>query len=134
MLINHPTKTGFTVIEMLVVATIMAVLMTIGLVSYAQTSRSSRNAKRKADLESVRQALVLYNSDNDTYPDPASDGDNQAFLDMLVTIIDYINSTSIVDPKTGTYDYTYSSTGSTFELCATLEIKSGTESYCINNP
>jgi general secretion pathway protein G len=131
---------GFSLIELLVVATIMIVITTIGLVSYAQSSRNSRNAKRKTDLESVRQALVLYKNDISTYPDPvASDGTNAAFVEILNSasaenIADYISFDSIEDPKSPTYDYTYSSGGSTFELCATLETKTGTDSYCIDNP
>lgn len=131
---NSGSSSGFTVIELLVASTIIVVLMSIGLVSYAQASRNGRNAKRKSDLETVRQALVLYKSDNQLYPDPVSDGDNQAFLDMLTTVSDYIDSTSISDPKSPTHDYTYRSDESTFELCATLETKTETENYCINNP
>ncbi len=120
---------GFTLIELLVVSTIIIVLMTIGLVSYSQSSRNGRNAKRKSDLESVRQALVLYRNDEDLYPV----GSN--FEAMLVVIVDYISFGSLTDPKSPTYDYTYSSaTGSDFTLCATLETSSGTDPYCIDNP
>lgn len=126
---------GFSLIELLVVATIMIVITTIGLVSYAQSTRNSRNAKRKSDLEMVRQALVLYRNDNNLYPDPvAADDTNAAFLEMLTTITDYISFNSIVDPKSPTYDYTYSSDGSIFSLDATLETESGTEAYSIDNP
>ncbi len=126
---------GFSLIELLVVATIMIVLMTIGMISYRQSSRNSRNAKRKSDLESVRQALVLYRNDNSTYPDPvAVDGTNEAFEEAIATIVDYISFSSLTDPRSPTYDYTYSSDGSVFELCSTLEIESGTEAYCVDNP
>ncbi len=126
---------GFSLIELLVVATIIIVLMTIGMVSYRQSSRKGRNAKRKSDLESVRQALVLYRNDEGEYPDPtAADGTNAAFTETLTTIADYISFGSLVDPRSPTYDYTYSSDSSDFTLCATLEISSGTEAYCINNP
>ncbi|MBU2543013.1 type II secretion system GspH family protein [Patescibacteria group bacterium] len=122
------SKLGFSLIELLVVATIMIVIATIGLVSYSQATRNSRNAKRKSDLEAVKQALVLYRNDNSQYPS----GTN--FTSMLTTINDYISFNSVSDPKSPTYDYTYSSDASVFELCATLETKSGIESYCIDNP
>jgi len=129
------SQSGFSLIELLVVATIIIILMTIGMVSYRQSSRNARNAKRKSDLESVRQALVLYRNDTDGYPDPiATDDTNAAFEEMLTTIVDYISFSSLVDPKSPTYDYTYGSDGADFELCATLETSSGTESYCIDNP
>jgi type II secretory pathway pseudopilin PulG len=126
---------GFSLIELLVVATIIIVLMTIGLVSYRQSSRSGRNAKRQSDVETVRQALVLYRNDLDVYPDPvAADGTNAAFVEMLATIVDYISFGSLTDPRSPTYDYTYSSDGADFTLCATLETSSGTDPYCIDNP
>ena len=119
---------GFSLIELLVVTTIIIVLMTIGLVSYSQASRNGRNAKRKSDLETTRQALVLYRNDIGGYP-VGSD-----FTVMLGVISDYISFSSLTDPKSPTYDYTYDSAGVNFELCATLETSSGTESYCIDNP
>jgi general secretion pathway protein G len=132
---KYQLKSGFSLIELLVVATIIIVLMTIGMVSYRQTSRNSRNAKRKSDIESVRQALVLYRNDISEYPDPvAADATNAAFVEMLATITDYISFNSLSDPKSPTYDYTYSSDSATFDLCATLETEAGTEAYCINNP
>lgn len=123
-------QAGFSLIELLVVTTIMIVITTIGLVSYSQSMRNSRNAKRKSDLEVVRQALVLYRNDENIYPPGAS------FTTMLTTISDYISFDSIVDPKSPTYDYTYSSpvNGSTFVLGATLETKSGVVPYTIDNP
>ncbi|OGJ38330.1 MAG: hypothetical protein A2383_03675 [Candidatus Pacebacteria bacterium RIFOXYB1_FULL_39_46] len=81
------TPSGFTMIELLVVATIMIVLTTIGLISYRSAIQNSRNAKRKTDLQITRQALVLYRSDNGCYP-----ADN-TFLGMLNTITGYINET-----------------------------------------
>lgn len=120
---------GFSMIELLVVATIMIVLMTIGMVSYQNANRNGRNARRKADLEVVRQGLVLYKTDNNTtYPG----GD---FNSVLITIADYLSSTDIADPKDPTYVYTYTSSATTFELCATLELaNNATQSYCLDNP
>lgn len=133
---RNSSQQGFSLIELLVVATIIIVLMTIGLVSYRSASRNSRNAKRQSDLESVRQALVLYKNDNSEYPDPAAaDGTNAAFEEMLTTIVDYISFSSLTDPKNvDSYVYTYSSDGSTFQLCSNLETDSGADSYCIDNP
>ncbi|HPS40706.1 MAG TPA: hypothetical protein PLQ50_01720, partial [Candidatus Woesebacteria bacterium] len=63
---------AFTMIELLVATTIIILLTTIGLVSFRQASVSSRNAKRKADLETMRQALTLYKQDNNYYAPSSS--------------------------------------------------------------
>ena len=60
---------GFTLIEVLVAATIIAVLTSIGIVSYQAANRRARDAKRKSDLEQVRAALEMYKSDHSgSYP------------------------------------------------------------------
>lgn len=76
-------KFGFTMIELLVVATIIIVLSSVGLVSYRKAGESSRNAKRKADLEITRQALVLFRADNGYYPTASSTADNGLPTRML---------------------------------------------------
>ncbi len=125
-------KSGFSIIELLVVATIIVVLSTIGLVSYRQATVSSRNAKRKADLETVRAALVMYRTDEGNYPDTDS------FSSMLGELQagDYLNVDNIEDPKNdSTYRYRYDShsNGASFDLCAYLEADP-IEHYCVYNP
>ncbi len=120
---------GFTMIELLVVTTIIIVLTTIGLVSYQKASETTRNAKRKADLETIRQALVLYRTDSGEYPDTST------FATMLTTISDYLgsNSTTFADPKNvSPYTYSYNSDGVSFTLTGALE-PDGT-AYQLSNP
>ncbi|MFH2118129.1 MAG: hypothetical protein ABII10_00105 [Candidatus Paceibacterota bacterium] len=127
---------GFTMIELLVVATIMIVLTTIGLISYRTAAQNSRNAKRKTDLQITRQALVLYRSDNGCYPADAN------FLGMLTTIAGYISETPF-DPQgsEGAPLYTYTPVGSGncgvgeatgFTLEASLEPDD--TAYTVQNP
>ncbi len=61
-------NSGFTLLEVLVSATIIAVLTSIGLVSFSSVNKRSRDVKRKSDLEQVRSALEMYRSDNTTAP------------------------------------------------------------------
>jgi prepilin-type N-terminal cleavage/methylation domain-containing protein len=127
-------KTGFTMIELLVVSTIIIVLTTIGLVSYSSASRNGRNAKRKADLEVVRQALVLYRNAEGSYP--SGGGSAAAFTTMTTTIDDYLSGNTFTDPvDEDPLQYTYTSDGATFEACAELEEGDDvTTTYCVENP
>jgi len=115
-------------IELLVVTTIIILLSTIALVSYSRANVSARNGKRKADLETVRQALVLYRTDSGSYP-VTSD-----FDDMITDLTGYLGTTSITDPQNeAPYEYTYSSAaGVTFTLEAKLEPDA--ENYPLSNP
>jgi prepilin-type N-terminal cleavage/methylation domain-containing protein len=122
-------QSGFTLIELLVVTTIIIVLSTIGLVSFQRATQNSRNAKRRADMETVRQALVLYRTDNGAYPLT-----NAFSWTTMAPIQDYISATSYADPQNDApYTYAYTSNGTTFEVCAYLEPDPG-EEYCLTNP
>jgi len=68
LIICNDMKKGFTLMELLIVMSIIAIITAIGLVSYAPINRRSRDAKRKSDLEQVRSALEMYRSDNGYYP------------------------------------------------------------------
>lgn len=62
-------KKGFTLIELMIVFSIIGVLATIGIISYASFLKQSRVVKRKTDLQELRVALEVYRGDhNGTYP------------------------------------------------------------------
>lgn len=119
---------GFTIIELLVVISIIAILTTIGLISFTQTNKRARDGKRKADLEQVRSALVLYRTDNGTYP-TSLDWSTMSPIQM------YISAVTIRDPLSSPHpQYSYTgSGGNSFTICATLE-SSTPASYCLNQP
>lgn len=113
-------KSGFTLIELLVVTTIIIILSAIGLVSFANAGRSARDSKRAADMETVRQALVLYRSEVGTYPNVYS------YTDMINELVDagYLSLPAPEDPKSAdghVYSYFAVDYGSRFCLCAKVE-------------
>jgi prepilin-type N-terminal cleavage/methylation domain-containing protein len=69
---NHEPLTnhhrGFTLIELLVAIAIIAIISTIGLVSYSKAQELARDGKRKTDLKAVQTALALYHQANGVYP------------------------------------------------------------------
>ena len=65
---NLKLKTGFTLIELLVVISIIGILMAISLFGLQGARESSRDARRKSDLEMIRSGLEIYKSDCDIYP------------------------------------------------------------------
>lgn len=59
-------KRGFTLIELVVVVAIIGILAVIILVSYSGASRKSRDSKRKADLNAIASAMMIYYSEKKT--------------------------------------------------------------------
>jgi len=96
---------SFTLIEILVVSTIIALLAGAAIVSYAQINKQSRDAKRKADLEQIRAALEMYRSNRGYYPLSVNTtcGDASGLSDGATTYLSDIPD----DPKCPTYWYYY---------------------------
>lgn len=112
---SFKTKAGFTLIEIMVAATIIGLLSSIGFAGFQAVTRSGRDALRRTDLEQIRSALEIYKSEYSTYPDDA-DSDCRADLPA-----EYINPYPS-DPKDQLYNYCYIFVSSLqYQLCAHLE-------------
>lgn len=68
-----PKTSGFTLVELLIVISIIGILAGIGLASFNSAQAKSRDAKRKTDLQQVGNAMELYYNDKGQYPAPATD-------------------------------------------------------------
>jgi prepilin-type N-terminal cleavage/methylation domain-containing protein len=59
---------GFTLIELLAVIAIIGILATLSTIGIASARKRARDAQHQRDLSVIKQALELYNQDNDAYP------------------------------------------------------------------
>ncbi|MBW7960442.1 hypothetical protein B6D29_04275 [Microgenomates bacterium UTCPR1] len=122
-------KKSFTLIEILVVATIIGLLAAAAVVSYSQIMKQARDGVRKTDLEQIRAALEMYRSANDYYPSISiSCNSNTAISDGTSTYLSKIPT----DPKCGIYSYFYSTTGTDYTLGAYLEGSTSTCAVSVN--
>lgn len=114
---------SFTLIEILVVATIISLLASVSTISYSQIIKQSRDERRKTDLEQIRAALEMYRSNEDDYP---------VNLNNLTTPTVYIKKIPI-DPKPVLYSYYYARIStSDYILGAYLEGENSTCNQTIN--
>ncbi len=138
---------GFTLMELLITVSIIAILISIGIASYSTINKQSRDTKRKSDIEQIRSALEMYRADNSAYPNIGSGGWTAA-SDLSTALASTYILAIPSDPKGATQPYMYKATdisnGVYYGYClsALLETENPTDtctpytgqSYGIKNP
>ncbi len=65
---SRSTQRGFTLMELLVVMTIIALLSTVGIVGYRHSMKLSKESVLKENLFQIRHALEQFHADRSRYP------------------------------------------------------------------
>ena len=126
-------KKGFTLVELLVVLTVIAVLVTISVFGLQGARESARDSRRKSDLETIRSGLEIYRADCDAYPSSITFGGSLRGTVANPSAACSTSNTYIAeipqDPQDPSRAYRYARTSTiTYELCAALEQGSGSVS------
>lgn len=140
---------GFTLIELVVAMTIIAVLSTAGISNYISSLKKGRDAQRKSDLAQLQRSLEAFANDHKgIYPqsdqgkllscpyvtaNPASSGacdwgvtDFRDTADVATTYMKKL----IKDPSPGVEYYYVSDGGTSYQIYARLE---NTNDLCFTN-
>jgi len=67
---KNTLKYGFTLVELLVVMTVLSILGTFWYIAFTSNLAESRDAKREWDMLQIVNALELYEVENSEFPDP----------------------------------------------------------------
>lgn len=62
------TKSGFTLVELLIVIVVIAILAAITLVAYNGVQAKARDSSRQSSVSTIAKALEVYYIDNGQYP------------------------------------------------------------------
>lgn len=65
---------GFTIVEILIVITVIGILASIVIVSYSGSRNNAQNASRLAELKAWQKSFVQYKATNGVYPDVVDGG------------------------------------------------------------
>lgn len=119
---RHP---GFTLVELLIVITIIGILASLVLVSFSNAQQRARDSQRKSDLDALKKSIELAKQDSPgAYSYPA---DMQTLDDNSTPYIKHIPT----DPKTAA-DYIYQPLSITNGAC-TDDCAKFTLTACIEN-
>ena len=114
---------GFTLIEMLIVITIIALLASLILVGMGGARAKTRDSRRVADLHNIMNALELYYAKNGVYPEGtySSSTSWDAFRTILIGAGIGVNRVPQDPLSNTTYYYQYGGTTTDYVLGALLE-------------
>lgn len=111
------TKSGFTLVELLVSITIIMVLTVTAVVNYGNAQKNARDAKRKADLEKIRVALEMYKQDHGgVYP-------AVIYATIDPPLENYLDTVPTFDPIGCPYFYEQKEMGASYRLGAHMELE-----------
>jgi len=80
MLRKHSSDRGFTLIEILIVITLIVVLASMGMASYTNSVRRAREAVLREDLFRIRDAIDQFYADKNKYPQTLADLVSEKYL------------------------------------------------------
>ncbi len=109
------SKSGFTVVELLIVIVVIAILATITVTTYNGIQKRSRDVARQTDVAAIQKALELYRMDNGRFPMEVPNPGNSTWEissdpGFLNSLSAYTGNTTYKDPQhgaTGNLGYFY---------------------------
>ena len=105
-------KKAFSLIELLVVVSIIGILVAAGIAAYSGAQKRGRDARRRGDMKAIQNAFEQYYAENNAYNADCG------------VITGYLSGGIPVDPKTGAYTST-SCSSEGYCYCASLDMAGG---------
>jgi prepilin-type N-terminal cleavage/methylation domain-containing protein len=106
---------GFSLIELLVVISIMSILMALAAVSYTTAQQRGRDARRRSDMANIQKGFEQYFAQNNTY-------DSVAGCTTIGASATHFPAGLPSDPRNiSPHVYTFQCSSTAYCVCARLE-------------
>ena len=135
------SKKGFSLVELLVVITIIAIMSVAAYTAVGGQTVKAKNSRRTQDISTIQQALELYYVEKGVYPDTADVPDpaqtNHKTFNTTQLDTKYLSKTPVDPWSTDTlkipYSYNINGTKKQYQLAATLEGETTNTAYVVGN-
>ncbi len=129
------SQQGFTLLEILVVISIIGILLAIGSVAFSTAQKKGRDAKRRGDVKAMQNGFEQYYANNSSSYDTCA---------LMMADSEIFPGGVPIDPKTGD-DYICTNPAGGYCVCALLDDStagnddggdcgfSGTGYFCLSN-
>lgn len=119
-------KSGFTLIEFLIVVSILGIMSVAGISAFSTSLQRSRDARRKADAGSLQKGLELYYTDKNAYPTSGPTASTTALCANGFTTTASCTAPIYIqnlpkDPNGGVYYYATDASGSYYKIYTAIE-------------
>lgn len=124
---NEQKKSGFTLIEMLLVIAIIGIITSLSLLAYNSIRQKASDTRRVKDIEQIQAALKLYFYNESSYPDSLSFGQALTGSTSSTTYMSLLpnNPGPRGDNGCSDSDYSYQTTASSSDYAL---------SFCLSTP
>ena len=118
------SKSGFTIVELLIVIVVIAILAAITIVAYNGVQERARYSSMKSDIITLNKAILMYYADNGTYPTNSlgsnyvTSANSGATMNIPGLVPTYISKIPTIpnDGKSGYYAYIASANASEYKI------------------
>jgi general secretion pathway protein G len=92
--LQTPDSSGFTILELVIVMTIIIILAAVGVANYQRIQQRARETVMKQDLKDMRKAIDEYAADKEELPQALEDLEKSGYIREIP-----------IDPITGERDW-----------------------------
>lgn len=96
------SRTGFTIVELLIVVVVLAILAALSVVIFKDTNRRTSNARTISNVETYHKAIMLYRLQHGKYP--TAPGEGTATVTMTCLGLGYPDGTCGIITGTTVYE------------------------------
>ncbi|MBI2040330.1 type II secretion system protein [Candidatus Microgenomates bacterium] len=127
-------KSGFTLVELLVVVSIISLLALAGLAVYITFIKAARDSKRQSDLKFIQSALEQFHADQKFYPVRGTSCSNNGQLVIGCSLKDPAGSKTYLtlvpsDPSPSNPQYLYEAKVGANPVCDNISVNCN--NYCL---